>query len=396
LINALSELLSVPAEQKEARGILYTPAEIAQQPATWETTYQRIHLNEQEIADFLRSAGIGGDDAAKPTIFLVGAGTSDYVGCALASLLRQRWQCEVMAIASTDLLGNMEGFLLPGRPYLWISFSRSGDSSEGVAVIESAIERHPEIFHLVITCNKDGRMAKTCKNATRRLAIVLDDTVNDRGLAMTSSFSNMIVAGQSLAHIWSLSEYEGIISDLVRMGTAFLPMAAETASNIAAEGCSKACFVGSGALSAVARESALKLLELTAGRVCAMSESTLGLRHGPMSALDDDTLFVSFLSTDPVRRKYEMDLLREIRSKGLGRIRLAIAPEPIPGLNAVVDHAFVLNAPTGFGDDYRPPVDIILAQLLGLFSSIAAGLKPDCPSPNGAISRVVSHVNIYS
>jgi fructoselysine-6-P-deglycase FrlB-like protein len=27
------------------------------------------------------------------------------------------------------------------RKYLWISFSRSGDSSEGLAVLETAIER---------------------------------------------------------------------------------------------------------------------------------------------------------------------------------------------------------------------------------------------------------------
>jgi tagatose-6-phosphate ketose/aldose isomerase len=396
LANALSELLSVSAKEKEARGILYTPGEIAQQPATWETTYQHIVAKQKEICDFLRSAGIGVHGAAKPTVFLIGAGTSDYVGRALASLLQQRWQCEVMAIASTDLLGNIEGFVLPGRPYLWISFSRSGDSSEGIAVIETATARYPEIRHLVVSCNKDGRMARICKNANGRLAVVLDDAVNDRGLAMTSSFSNMIVAGHSLAHIWSLSEYEEIIADLITMGREFLPLAADMASKVAAEGCSKACFVGSGALSAVAKESALKLLELTAGKIHTISESTLGLRHGPMSALTDDTLFVSFLSADSVRRKYEMDLLREIKAKGLGRIRVAIAPEPIASLNALVDKAFLLNAPAGFGDDYRPPVDIILAQLLGLFSSIEAGLKPDCPSPNGAISRVVSHVNIYS
>lgn len=39
--------------------------------------------------------------------------------------------------------------------------------------------------------------------------------------------------------------------------------------------------------------------------------------------------------------------------------------------------------------------DVMFAQYLGLFSSLKVGLKPDCPSPSGVISRVVSHVAIY-
>lgn len=394
MANALSELLRLPPEEQEGLGVAHTPKEIAQQPATWQTTFDRFADRQKEIREFLRSLGIGVHGATKPTVFLVGAGTSDYVGRSLADLLRQRWQCEVLAVPSTDLLTNMEGLMLPGQPYLWISFSRSGDSSEGVAAIEMALQRYSEIRHLVVTCNKDGRMAEICATG-HNFAMVLDDAVNDRGLAMTSSFSNMVIAGHCLAHVDSLSEYQGLLADLIRMGSAFLPIAAECASEIADKECSKACFVGSASLRAIAKESALKLLELTAGGINAMSESTLGLRHGPMSALDIDTLFVSFLSTDPLRGRYELDLLREIKNKGLGRIRVAVSPVSNPALDALVDRNLVLNAPDNFADEYRAPVDIILAQLLGLFSSLRAGLKPDCPSPNGAISRVVSHVSIY-
>jgi tagatose-6-phosphate ketose/aldose isomerase len=173
-----------------------------------------------------------------------------------------------------------------------------------------------------------------------------------------------------------------------------LGRAQDTASVIAQQQFSKACFVGSGVLHAVARESALKLLELTAGKICAMSESTLGLRHGPMSALDQDTLFVSFLSGDLRRRKYEIDLIDEIRSKKLVKLQVVVALDSIKELEGMADHVISLDAPH-LGDDYRAPVDVILAQWLGLFGSLQLGLQPDCPSPNGAISRVVSHVNIY-
>ena len=46
-------------------------------------------------------------------------------------------------------------------------------------------------------------------------AFALDDAVNDRGLAMTSSFSNMVLFGQCMAYVNDLSPYEAILSRLV-------------------------------------------------------------------------------------------------------------------------------------------------------------------------------------
>jgi tagatose-6-phosphate ketose/aldose isomerase len=38
---------------------------------------------------------------------------------------------------------------------------------------------------------------------------------------------------------------------------------------------------------------------------------------------------------------------------------------------------------------------VLVGQFLGLFASLREGLKPDEPSPQGAITRVVSHVTIH-
>jgi tagatose-6-phosphate ketose/aldose isomerase len=181
---------------------------------------------------------------------------------------------------------------------------------------------------------------------------------------------------------------------LLRTGERFLERAQEVAAAIAEDEFSKACFVGSGVLRAVAMESALKLLELTAGKIQTLSESTLGLRHGPMSALDEKTVFVSFLSADARRRKYELDLVEEVGRKKLVKLQVVVTPEFVTQPGRIADHVLSLDAPN-LGDEYRAPVDVMLAQLLGLFCSLKLGLQPDCPSPNGAISRVVSHVNIY-
>jgi D-galactosamine 6-phosphate deaminase/isomerase len=395
LRNPLLELLNLPATEKFERGLEHTPGEIHQQPETWKTTYQRCQNLKPEIAAAIRHAGIG-RGSSSPIVYLVGAGTSDYIGRALAPLLRRRWGAEVWPVPSTTLLADLEEFHRDDRDYLWISFSRSGQSPEGVALLQQTLERHRNIRHLVITCNQHGQMAALCaRHPDCALAIILDETANDRGLAMTSSFTNMLVAGQCVANVESLEEYGAVVTQMAEVGERFLPAAAEVAVSVTALGCCRVVLVGSGALHAVAQECVLKLVELSAGTVVAMAETPLGLRHGPMSSFDQQTLFVTFLSSDSRRRGYELDLLDEISRKRLSRFRIAVTANGAKELASLTDYPLSLNCP-GFVDEYRPAVDVILGQLLGLFASLRSGLKPDHPSPNGAISRVVAPIKLYS
>ena len=394
--NPLQTLLEMPTRERVERGLEHTPREIWQQPDTWGTTYRICSRRNADLRDALRRAGIG-RGTASPTVYLVGAGTSDYTGRALAPLLRQRWGCEAWAVPSTTLLTDFDDFHAAGKEYLWISFSRSGDSPESVAVLERALEKNRSIHHLVITCNQHGAMAELCsRDPERAMALVLDDAVNDRGLAMTSSFSNMLLAAQCVAHSDDLDEFGAVVSGLTECGRQFLPLAAETATEVTSLGCARACFVGSGVLRGVADECALKLVELSAGRVTTLAETPLGLRHGPMSSVDGQTLFIAFLSGDARRRGYEVDLLREIDRKRLGRVRLAVTAGNGEEISELVDYRLPLNCPVDFPDYYRPVLDVMLGQLLGLFASLRCGLKPDQPSPTGAITRVVQPIKLYS
>lgn len=385
-MNPLSRLLALPPSEKQTRGLLYTPAEIAQQPATWQTTYRLFEGLRSELRRFLQPA-----HAERWTIYLVGAGTSDYIGHSIANLLRRQWGCEVSAIASTDLLTNRDDLVIADRDYLWVSFSRSGDSPEGVAVLEQALASCPKVRHLIVSCNKNGRMVKLAQENANCFAMLLDDAVNDRSLAMTSSFTNMVVFGQQLAHLWDNAGFEPTLNKMTVAANYILGEGADLAYHLAQQKYHRACFVGAGALGAVARESALKLLELTSGKVQTMYETTLGLRHGPMSSLNMETLFTGFLSTDGRRRRYDADLLNEVRAKQVVRTIVAVG-----GTDAASDFNLHCAAFDDLADAYRPAVDVIFSQMLGLFSSIELGLKPDSPSPNGLISRVVEKFAIYA
>lgn len=392
-MNPLRMLLDLPPAEKQERGLEHTPREIFQQPETWRSTFQRSRERLSDLKALLRGTV---PDSGR-TVYLIGAGTSDYAGRALAPLLRQQWKCDAWALPSTSVLTDFDDFHRPGREYLWISFSRSGDSPEGVALLQRVLEQHPDIRQVVITCNQNGQMAQLCaRYPNRSLALVLDDAVNDRGLAMTSSFSNMLVAGQCLAHFEDLDSFGDRVAQMSEIGAQFLPAAAEVAAAITTLGCPRACFVGSGALRAVADESALKVVELSAGKVTTLAETPLGLRHGPMSSVDSQALFVAYLSSEPRRRGYELDLLREIDRKRLGRVRAVVTVPGIDDVSPLSDYCLSLDCSADFPDLYRPVLDVMFGQLIGLFASMRSGLKPDQPSPNGAITRVVQPIKLYS
>lgn len=389
--DPLTALLLLSDQEKKARGLTDTPREIHQQPDTWMGTFQRLQSMQPLIMRALADCGISSRSGPRPDVILAGAGTSDYIGRCLHNLLQTHWGCNVRAIPSTDLLTSLWECILPGRQYVLISFSRSGDSSEGVAVLSLALEKFPQqIRHIVVTCNEHGAMARQ----PGVLPVVLDEAVNDRGLAMTSSFTNMLIVGQYLAFEAVSRSYEPILQTLTAVGRSLLPSAARLASILAKRAYRRVCFLGSGALHGVAQECALKVLELNAGRIATLAETFLGLRHGPMSFLDTDTLVCAFVSGAHARSRYEVDLLTEIQSKRLAKDVVVLSPAPAQEIRRLTRHVLELNLPANFPDDCRPPVDVIVGQLLALFLSVENGIRPDTPS-TGAISRVVSHVKIY-
>lgn len=386
--------VDLPVFEQEACGAFFTAGEIAQQPDTWEKTFDIFKQNRERICTFLEATGLRDQLENRPVVMLVGAGTSDYIGHALTILLREKWGCEVSACASTELLPNLDEYVVPGRRYLWISFSRSGDSPEAVAVVEQAIRLHPSIAHLVVTCNAQARLIEVCEEAKQACVVVLDDAVNDRSLAMTSSFTNMVLMGQCLAHAWSIEEYSAILKRLVIAGRSFMPLAEKEAERLSSLGQARACMVGTGPLASVAKESALKVLEMTAGQLKTMSETILGLRHGPMAALDAETLFVCFVSGEERRASYAADLLREVGEKEIVAERVAVGSASMREKMAPYCESY-LAVDDGIADAYRPVVDVIFGQLLGFHCSLARGLKPDAPSPGGVINRVVEKFRIY-
>jgi len=100
------------------------------------------------------------------------------------------------------------------------------------------------------------------------------------------------------------------------------------------------------------------------------------------------------LSGNERRRAFELDLVQEICEKNLTEKCLIVTPTALTGASSF-ENKLSLELPEGISDLYLPPLFVLVGQFLGLCASLREGLRPDEPSPHGAISRVVTHVTIH-
>jgi len=255
--------------------------------------------------------------------------------------------------------------------------------------------RSPDCRHLVITCNRLGRLATSYAGDARVATVVLDDKTCDRSLVMTSSFTNMVLASQLLGFARDPEVYRARGETVARLGAALILGHADALARVARSGYRSAVYLGSGCRYGSARESALKMLEMTAGQVTTFPETYLGLRHGPMAALHGEALVVCFLSVDPVVRAYETDLIRELNRKKLGARKVIVGQDPPADLARPDDLVVDVPGLDALGDDGAPPLDVLVGQLLAFFRCLSVGLRPDMPSDDGVISRVVEDFAIH-
>lgn len=337
-----------------------TPREILAQPGIWRDWAGRLDL------EGLR-AWIAAQDVEE--IWFCGAGTSAYIGEVVVSGLEGGAGPRLRAIATTDMVSRPAAYLTGARP-LVVSFGRSGNSAETLGTLDALDALAPEAPRLNITCNPDGALATRGPGQ----AVILPEATHDSGFAMTSSFTTMLLTALALF------SQDGVrpVAGLAAAAEATLAAHAKTPPP------ERAVYVGAGPLAFAARECALKVMELTAGQVPALWDSSLGFRHGPKSFVRGDTAITVLLSSDPGARRYDDDLVAELRAQFPAARVLGQGPGGDPDL------------PATHGDAWAAMLQVLPAQLDAVRWSDALGLDVDDPfRGQGTLSRVVSGVTLY-
>lgn len=382
------QIINLDEDLLGKHGGLLTAGEISGQPELWKNISESFFNVSGEIENFLQDAYSQVDN-----IILTGAGTSAFIGLSLQGPMFRNTQILTRAIATTEIVSHPQNFFSERQIPLIISFARSGNSPESRAAIELADKFSEKCFHFIITCDGEGALAH-CGSSNPTYIFVLPDEANDKSLAMTGSYSGMLLTGLMIAYIKHPVKIKSQVSLLINAGSHILSANTLLLQKIADIDFARAFFIGSGGLLGTATEAALKLQELTDGKIVCKADSYLGLRHGPKAVIDEKTLVVYFLSNSQYVKKYEKDLIQAMGHGNHTMFQLAVGER--------LEQMHNFDAQVNFGtdkhtieEDFLPVCAIIPGQLIGFYKSLQLGLKPDTPSVNGSISRVVQGVTIY-
>lgn len=374
---------------------IHTATEIAHQPEVWQELFVGLSHQREVFEEFKNNIQSKHD---RIRVIFTGAGTSAFVGETLVPALSNSdslGKVKYEAISTTDIVSNPSEYLNKTIPTLMVSFARSGNSPESIAAVKLGEQFVEHLYHLVITCNKDGQLAELVKNNERCMTVLTPDKAHDKGFAMTSSFTSMVLATYLL--FMPATGTETTMNKLVADAEKLIASVSDSIDDISLFDFERIVYLGSGLLGQLSHEAALKMLELTAGKVVAIHESSLGFRHGPKSILNDRSLVVLFMSQDPYTRQYDVDILRELAADNTNIKIVALTEKEDAEVKGLADWMIPVNVSEGNypNDFYLALLYIIFAQMLSLRKSLQLNITPDNPSPGGLVNRVVKGVTIY-
>lgn len=385
-------MFTLNEEELENLGATITTREIAQQPDLWKEAYTTYTQRKKEIEDFFKKLTT---KHLKMRVIFTGAGTSAYVGDTITPYLKglvDEKQWELSSVPTTTLVSNPYQFLKSDVPTLLVSFARSGNSPESVASVELGEQIVNDFYQLTITCAKEGELAKRAKGDKNNLLFLMPERSNDQGFAMTGSFSCMTLTALLVFDTAKENEKAAYVNTIRQMGSSVVERVSEI-QEVIDNDFDRIIYLGSGSLEGLTREAQLKVLELTAGKIVTAFDSSLGFRHGPKSFVNEKALVFVFVSNQAYTRKYDLDILKELKLDGIAQSVVAIETT---GKNNYDGDTFSFGKEgKDVPDAYLALPYVIYGQTISLLSSIKVGNKPDTPSPTGTVNRIVKGVTIY-
>lgn len=375
-------------EYKKAGGN-NTIAEIRQQPKLWRETYQMVSDRKDDIIAFFKR-----NTDPLTRIVLTGAGTSQYIGDTIAPMLNAKLPCRVESIGTTDIVSAPAYYLEAETPTILISFARSGNSPESLGAFDLFQNNVENLAQLIVTCAPDGHLAKKAAEIPGSLTLFMPEGSNDKGFAMTSSFTCMMLTALLIFKLGHLEDYQTYVNIIAEQADQFMDNDYQDVLDLVNYGCKRLVYLGSGAFKGLSEEMALKNLELCSGKIPTMHESVMGFRHGPKSFINDETLVIIAASDDPYVRAYDMDLAEEIHhDKGHHKLAI-ISYEQDSTLTDRCTKPIVLGGEP-IPDIFKIFNVVLIAQIFAYFNSLKQGVTPDNPRPDGSVNRVVKGVILH-
>lgn len=366
--------------------------EIIQQPSIWKEELEIVKNNLESIGAFIDK--VGGN---KIKVIFTGAGSSEFVGNTLCSYVNSKVDIEVLSVPTTDIVSMPEQYLDTEATTILVSCARSGNSPESVATVNLADKLVKNIYHIFITCNPEGKLAQIAKGSENKYLLLMPEKTNDKGFAMTGSFSSMVVAGVLILlrkDFVNLNDKVTYVANIVEKNLDKILADVNVITDLDIE---RIVYLGDGALKGLAEEVSLKVLELTGGKLASFYNTFLGFRHGPKSIVNDKTAIVCMMSNNPHTRIYELDLLKEFKNEGGKKKIIVLDTVCDKEVKENCDYYFTFNDEKlgNIEEVFAGLTYLVFGQLLSLVKSAKLGINPDNPCPTGEVNRVVKGVIIH-
>ncbi|MEG0249970.1 MAG: SIS domain-containing protein [Peptostreptococcus sp.] len=383
-------MFNISDENLKSLGAYNTVREIQSQPRLWKETFKLYEENKENIKKFIEN--IVKKDNRKLRVIFTGAGTSAYVGDTIVQHLKTLNDEKIVfeSIATTDLVSCPYNHFNSNDKILLVSFARSGNSPESLQAVKLANQIVKDIYHMPITCARTGKLAVGLAGKENAMVLTTPEESNDKGFAMTSSFTCMMLYSLMIFDNIDESKKEAMLNTIIKMADKLISDESYVNNIVENNDFNRVVYLGSGVLGSLTREAQLKLLELTAGEITALYETSMGFRHGPKSYINDKTIVVSFVSSNPYTQKYDLDIISEIRSDQIASHIELVSQEDLG-----IENNYNFGMKESIADEYAAFPYIIFAHILAVRTSLKVNNTPDTPSKSGTVNRVVKGVIIH-
>jgi len=335
---------------------------------TWNEIRSQAEVWKSVLSELQRSAVVKEilqSSADRTKWIFVGCGTSYYLAEAAALSWTLLTGLPARALPSSEVLLFPQMLRSEGAAVQAVAISRSGKTSETLRAA-AILQQDLQIPAIGITCEVNSELEGVC---AKTIALKACD---EKSTVMTQSFTSMLLSLQFLAAQHAGKEL--FIEELSDMAERFAPKIAGIAEKIETfvrkHVFEDFVFLGQGTLHGIAREAALKVMEMS----CSYSQffHTLEFRHGPKAIVTPATCLMFFLSDSG--QQAEAEVLAEM--KELGGTTIAVCNRAGAGIRASADLTLELKGDSELA--WLAPF-AVPGQLLGLFTGVKKGLNPDQP-----------------
>lgn len=372
---------------------IHTATEINQQPEVWRKVVKQCIENKGKLSSFMKDVL----SIEHLNIIFTGAGSSAFVGEVMEYVLAEECKLKSRTYHTTDIISSPDATLVD-EPTLLISYARSGESPESVAAVRFASKVIKNLYNLIIVCDGNSSLAKLGNELENTLVVALPQEACDQGFAMTSSVSSMALTTWLLFHYQELERYGEYVLKLADEVEGKINDFATLAETFANQPYRRLVWLGTGALQGLARESAIKSMELSDGYVHASYDGATAFRHGPKTVINDETVTVHYVTNKTYAKQYDIDLNNELNAEKNKNQTITVAEEGIK--SEIGGSNFYVEYPTKSFMPENTQIDayiygLLFAQLLSMFKSLKLGYTTDNPCPKGDVNRVVKGIVIY-